>query len=65
MQSPLGTSWLSGPTGLGLSNRRASSTRPGYRLLCQQTALQSWSLTHVDLEMAFLQDDELSANRTL
>ena len=35
-----------------------TSTRPGFRLQCQQAALHGWNFRHIDLKTAFLQGDK-------
>ena len=40
-----------------------TSTRPGLRLLCQNSASNSWSIRHIDLKTAFLQSESYAPDR--
>ena len=40
-----------------------TSTRPGFRLLCQHSANKNWDCGHIDLKTAFLQGDMFDKHR--
>ena len=42
-----------------------TSTRPGFRLTCQQASSSKWSVAHIDLKTAFLQGQEYDAERNV
>ena len=40
-----------------------TSTRPGFRAVCQVAAQHGWDLVHIDLKTAFLQGENYNAER--
>ena len=40
-----------------------TGTRPGFRLVCQLAASESWHVGHIDLKTAFLQGEDYDVSR--